>query len=44
MKMGNQWRGLEADELQFLAEVDNEAKQKEREKEKADQQELAAFK
>jgi hypothetical protein len=44
MKLSNQFRGLEADELQFLDEVAKEKKDKERMVKEQESEELRAFK
>ncbi|KAJ9120105.1 hypothetical protein QFC22_003003 [Naganishia vaughanmartiniae] len=44
MRMANQFRGLESDELQFLDEVAQEEREKQRRVERQDAEELAMFK
>lgn len=44
MRMANQFRGLESDELQFLDEVAQEEREKQRRVERQDAEELALFK
>jgi hypothetical protein len=44
MKMSNQWRGLEADEVAFLRDVADEQRAKERSIKEKDMEELMAFK
>jgi hypothetical protein len=44
MRMANQWRGLEADEIAFLRDSADEQKEKEREIKKQEMEELMAFK
>jgi hypothetical protein len=44
MRMANQFRGLESDELQFLDEVAREEREKQRRVERQDAEELALFK
>jgi hypothetical protein len=42
--MANQFRGLEADELQFLDETAQKERERQRKVERQDAEELAAFK
>jgi len=44
MRMSNQWRGLEADEIAFLRDAADEQKEKERSIKKQEMEELMAFK
>ena len=44
MRMANQWRGLEADEIAFLRDAADEQKEKERSIKRQEMEELAAFK
>ena len=44
MRMSNQWRGLEADEIAFLRDSADEQKEKERSIKKQEMEELMAFK
>lgn len=43
MKMSNQWRGLEEDEVAFLRDTADEKRQLERDLRKREGEELAAF-